>query len=127
MGRAEDLFSRLQAGGEATIDELIADRQSEELFLDFKRSSDDGDGPRLTQIDRVNLALADTNRFNPVPKQRVPTLALHGAVDPVNSPQMSEGKETYFTGPYERRLIDGAGHFPQRNACSIWRRRSSSG
>jgi hypothetical protein len=58
MGRAEDLFSRLQAGREATIDELIADRQSEELFLDFKRSSDNGDGLRLSQTDRGNLAKA---------------------------------------------------------------------
>ena len=49
-----------------------------------------------------------------MPKLRVPTLTLHGALDPVNLPQMSEGKEAYFTGPYERRLIDGAGHFPQR-------------
>jgi pimeloyl-ACP methyl ester carboxylesterase len=53
-------------------------------------------------------------RFDPAPKQRVPTLTLHGALDPVNSPRMSEGKEAYFTGRYERRLIGGAGHFPQR-------------
>ena len=53
-------------------------------------------------------------RFDPVPQQRVPTLTLHGALDPVNAPQMSEGKERYFSGPYERRLIAGAGHFPQR-------------
>jgi len=57
-------------------------------------------------------------RFNPVPKLNVPTLTLHGAVDPVNSPQMSEGKEDYFTGPYERRLIEGAGHFPQRERAA---------
>jgi pimeloyl-ACP methyl ester carboxylesterase len=56
-------------------------------------------------------------RFDPAPKQRVPTLTLHGAQDPVNSPQMSEGKESYFTGPYARRLIDGAGHFPQRECA----------
>jgi pimeloyl-ACP methyl ester carboxylesterase len=56
-------------------------------------------------------------RFDPVPKQRVPTLTLHGALDPVNSPQMSEGKEAYFGGPYERRLIAGAGHFPQRECA----------
>ncbi len=56
-------------------------------------------------------------RFDPAPKQRVATLTLHGAQDPVNSPQMSEGKESYFTGPYERRLIDGAGHFPQRECA----------
>jgi len=53
-------------------------------------------------------------RFDPVPQQRVPTLTLHGALDPVNTPQMSEGKEKYFRAPYERRLVEGAGHFPQR-------------
>ena len=53
-------------------------------------------------------------QFDPAPRQRVPTLTLHGALDPVNSPQMSEGKEKYFDGPYERRLIENAGHFPQR-------------
>jgi pimeloyl-ACP methyl ester carboxylesterase len=53
-------------------------------------------------------------QFDPAPRQRVPTLTLHGALDPVNSPQMSEGKEAYFAGPYARRLIEGAGHFPQR-------------
>jgi pimeloyl-ACP methyl ester carboxylesterase len=57
-------------------------------------------------------------RFDPAPKQRVPTLTLHGALDPVNSPQMSEGKEAYFTGPYERRLVAGAGHFPQRESAA---------
>jgi len=53
-------------------------------------------------------------RFDPAPNQRVPTLTLHGALDPVNSPQLSEGREGFFIGPYERRLIAGAGHFPQR-------------
>jgi pimeloyl-ACP methyl ester carboxylesterase len=57
-------------------------------------------------------------QFDPAPKQRVPTLTLHGALDPVNSPQMSEGKEAYFTGPYERRLIASAGHFPQRERAA---------
>ena len=57
-------------------------------------------------------------RFDPVPKQRVPTLALHGALDPVNSPQMSENKEGYFTGPYARRAIAGVGHFPQRECAA---------
>ena len=64
--------------------------------------------PRYTELEA---------RFDPAPKQRVPTLTLHGALDPVNSPQMSEGKEAYFAGPYERRLIAGAGHFPQRECA----------
>lgn len=58
MGRAEDLFDRLTTGGESAIDELIASRQSEELFLDFKRSSDNGSGQRLNSNDRNNLAKA---------------------------------------------------------------------
>jgi hypothetical protein len=58
MGRAEDLFRRLSEGGEAAIDALVADRQSEELFLDFKRSADSGAGSRLHDDDRGNLAKA---------------------------------------------------------------------
>ena len=37
MNRAEDLFEKLTAQGEAAIDELISARKAEELFLDFKR------------------------------------------------------------------------------------------
>jgi hypothetical protein len=58
MGRAEDLNARLSWGGEAAIDELLLERQSEELFLDFKRSSDNGSGARLSDTDRGNLAKA---------------------------------------------------------------------
>ena len=53
-------------------------------------------------------------QFDPTPRQRVATLTLHGALDPVTSPATSEGKEAFFSGPYERWLIEGAGHFPQR-------------
>jgi len=35
MGRAEDLTERISSMGEAAIDDLIVERQSEELFLDF--------------------------------------------------------------------------------------------
>jgi Schlafen, AlbA_2 len=58
MGRAEDLFERLSKQGEAAIDVLIEDRQSEELFLDFKRSTDNGTGRRLHDTDRKNLGKA---------------------------------------------------------------------
>ncbi|MEK6325472.1 MAG: ATP-binding protein [Acidobacteriota bacterium] len=56
MGRAEDLFEPIEARGEGAIDELIASRKSEELFLDFKRSSDSGAALRLSDNDRNNLA-----------------------------------------------------------------------
>lgn len=58
MGRAEDLFERLSEGGETELDLLIEDRQAEELFLDFKRSADNGGGRRLHDRDRQNLAKA---------------------------------------------------------------------
>jgi hypothetical protein len=58
MSRAHELFARLEAGGEAAIDELISDFQSENLWVDFKRSADQGSGSRLHQADRENLAKA---------------------------------------------------------------------
>ncbi len=58
MGRAEDLFVRVERDRESALDELIVSRKSEELFLDFKRSSDNGAGYRLSDQDRNNLARA---------------------------------------------------------------------
>jgi hypothetical protein len=58
MGRAEDLFANLRAKGEAEIDRLIDDRQSENLWLDFKRSADHGAGKKLHENDWKNLAKA---------------------------------------------------------------------
>lgn len=59
MGRAEDLFEQFKAEGVVAIDRCILERQSEELFLDFKRSGDNGGDPkRLHDSDRKNLAKA---------------------------------------------------------------------
>jgi hypothetical protein len=58
MGRPEDLLARIVDGGENAIAALIEDRQSEELFLDFKQSSDRGANGRLSDPDRKNLAKA---------------------------------------------------------------------
>jgi pimeloyl-ACP methyl ester carboxylesterase len=44
----------------------------------------------------------------------VPTLVIHGASDPCNDPSTSDRKEQYFTGPYQRIVLEGVGHFPQR-------------
>ncbi len=54
------------------------------------------------------------SRLNPAPKISVPVLILHGADDACNAPATSEGREGMFTGPYQRILVQGAGHFPQR-------------
>jgi len=58
MGRAEEIFQKLKREGGAAIDEFILIRQSEGLFLDFKRSADDGKGKRLHDRDLNNLAKA---------------------------------------------------------------------
>jgi pimeloyl-ACP methyl ester carboxylesterase len=57
---------------------------------------------------------ADEARLSPAPVLAVPTLVLHGEADTVNLPQASAGKEHLFCGRYERRLLAGVGHFPQR-------------
>ena len=56
--RARVLYERLVVYGESAIAELIDGRESEAYFLDFKRSSDNGCGPRLSTTDRKNLAKA---------------------------------------------------------------------
>jgi hypothetical protein len=58
MSRADELFSRLRAGACAALDELIADREPESLFLDFKRSPNDGAARQLAPEDNRNLSRA---------------------------------------------------------------------
>ena len=58
MSRAEDISARIKSRGLEAIEDFILSRESEELFLDFKRSSDCGRANRLSQNDRNNLAKA---------------------------------------------------------------------
>lgn len=58
----------------------------------------------------------DNAQLTPAPRLAVPTLVLHGSADTCNLPATSEGRAHYFTGEYERRVLDGVGHFPQREA-----------
>jgi pimeloyl-ACP methyl ester carboxylesterase len=44
----------------------------------------------------------------------IPTLVIHGGVDPCKDPTTSEGREAFFSARYERIVLDGVGHFPQR-------------
>jgi pimeloyl-ACP methyl ester carboxylesterase len=54
--------------------------------------------------------------LQPAPVLHVPTLVLHGGADSCNEPVTSAGKERFFTGPYRHQILDGVGHFPQREA-----------
>lgn len=58
MGRPEELFQRLKASGRETIGALIQARANEELFLDFKRSCNNGQGTSLDPKDRAILSKA---------------------------------------------------------------------
>jgi len=57
---------------------------------------------------------ADEARIKADPRIHVPMLCLHGSDDPASGPGTSEGREGFFLGPYERHVLPGAGHFPQR-------------
>jgi pimeloyl-ACP methyl ester carboxylesterase len=59
---------------------------------------------------------ADDVALQPAPVLDVPTLVLHGGADGANHPDTSAGRERWFRGPYRREVLDGIGHFPQREA-----------
>ena len=52
--------------------------------------------------------------LKPLPVIVDPMLVIHGGADAVNPPQTSAGKEQWFSGPYRRIVLEGVGHFPQR-------------
>ena len=60
MGRAEDLYRRFTEATdkEAVIDDLIAEAQSEEMFLDYKMSATPPTGTKLADSDLGNFAEA---------------------------------------------------------------------
>jgi pimeloyl-ACP methyl ester carboxylesterase len=57
---------------------------------------------------------ADEQALSSTKPLDVPTLVLHGSADGVNAPASSEGQSRYFLDRYERKLMPGIGHFPQR-------------
>ncbi len=59
---------------------------------------------------------ADEALLQPAPVLSVPTLVLHGELDGASLPATSDRKAHLFTGRYERQVLPGVGHFPQREA-----------
>jgi pimeloyl-ACP methyl ester carboxylesterase len=57
-------------------------------------------------------------QLEPQPQISVPTILLHGELDGASLVTSSEGKEQYFSGPYERRVLAGVGHYVPREAPS---------
>lgn len=73
---------------------------------------------------RVRWGLADPDpscaeleaRLRDDPTIHVPTLVIHGGADPCNAPATSEGRDAMFARGYQRHVLPGIGHFPQREA-----------
>jgi pimeloyl-ACP methyl ester carboxylesterase len=96
---------------------------------EFERTAASFDNPDWAEIVlhsyQVRWGLAATDpaleevetRLRRNPQIAVPTLVLHGGSDPCNDPATSEDKERFFNGPYERIVLPGVGHFPQRQAA----------
>ena len=63
--------------------------------------------PRYAELDRHTSTAQSIS---------VPTLMIQGGADAVTLPESTEGKDKYFTGGYDRRVIPNAGHFPTREA-----------
>jgi len=88
----------------------------------YQRSAASFDNPDFVAVvihsyrHRFGLAPADPavenseSRLTSLPSISVPTVALHGSDDGVISTNVSEHHDRYFSGPYERRVIAGAGH-----------------
>ncbi len=55
-------------------------------------------------------------RLGEVERLSTPTLMIQGGSDSCDDPKESEGLEVYFTGRYERLLLEGIGHFPHRES-----------
>ena len=50
------------------------------------------------------------------PSIAVPTLMIQGGADGVTLAATTDGKDKYFTGGYQRVVLDGVGHLPTREA-----------
>ena len=55
-------------------------------------------------------------RFEAASKLDTPTLLIHGAEDHCELLETTDGARHHFSGPYERTVLGGVGHFPQREA-----------
>jgi pimeloyl-ACP methyl ester carboxylesterase len=98
---------------------------AEEEFAATAAAFDNPDWAEVTLHSyRVRWGLAERDpRYDEIearlagnPEIAVPALVLHGGSDPCNDPSTSAGKEKFFRGRYERDVLPGIGHFPQREA-----------
>ena len=58
-------------------------------------------------------------KLRKVERLSTPTLMIQGASDNCDAPKESEDQDAFFTGGYQRLLLEGVGHFPHREAPEI--------
>jgi pimeloyl-ACP methyl ester carboxylesterase len=68
-------------------------------------------------LDPRSRALED--KIKNTKRLKTPTLFFHGARDGVTPHHMTQNMAEKFTGPFERIVLDGMGHFPTREAPAI--------
>jgi pimeloyl-ACP methyl ester carboxylesterase len=95
----------------------------DEAFARLASSFDNPDWPDVTLHSyRVRWNLAPKNSAYAALARHVaanaaiavPTLMLQGGADPCGLPSGSEGRKALFSSRYDRFVLDGVGHFPQR-------------
>lgn len=64
--------------------------------------------PGVSKFDDIENKLAE------LPKISVPTIVLHGGTDGCKPPYDSQSHDKYFSGFYERRILEKAGHILSR-------------
>jgi pimeloyl-ACP methyl ester carboxylesterase len=74
------------------------------------RSGEAACDPRTTKLE---AAIKATKRL------MTPTVFFHGALDGVTPPRITQAMAQTFVGPFERIVIDGAGHFLPREAAEV--------
>ncbi|MBF6175006.1 alpha/beta fold hydrolase [Nocardia blacklockiae] len=98
---------------------------TESEFARTARAWDNDDWPRITAHAYLNRwgeqpgapEYADLDQHLAThPPIEAPTVVLHGADDRDNLPHTTETQRRYFTGPYQRHVLPGIGHFVPREA-----------
>ena len=66
---------------------------------------------------RATRPMPKMPRLTPAPVLAVPTLVLHGGPTPATRPPRPRGKDAYFSGRYQRRVLDGVAISATRGAA----------
>jgi pimeloyl-ACP methyl ester carboxylesterase len=106
------MWSPTWAFDEAAFDSTIESFDNKD-FVDVvihsyrHRNGNAAGDPRYASVEALLAAL---------PKIDIPAINLHGAVDGVTPAGASGGHGKYFTGPYQRHVLENVGHNPPQEA-----------